>query len=205
MLQTKTVNADTLELLKKLQSIEELQNFRLVGGTALALQLGHRFSIDLDLFSYEIDVPEQFQTTIAKKGISVENISISKRIKIFRLNKIKVDFVNYSYPWTKNAIIEDGICMASLEDIAAMKLSAITNRGTRKDFVDLYFLLEMFDFKQLLSFYHEKYPEAADFLLFKSVLYFEDAESEPMPKMFDPIKWHTIKSRIKNITKDYIS
>ncbi len=202
MLQTQTVEPNTLELLKKLQSYEELKNFRLVGGPALALHLGHRFSIDLDLFSYENALPEQFQAFLIAEGIAVENILLSKRINIFKLNQVKTDFVNYSYQWLKDPILEQGVCLADLEDIAAMKLSAITNRGTKKDFVDLFFLLDIFSFEQMLEFYHQKYPEAADFLLFKSLIYFEDAETNPMPQMFKPINWTDVKSKIVDIAKN---
>lgn len=196
MLHTKTVSSDTLELLKKLQGFEYLKDFRLVGGTALALQLGHRISVDLDLFSYEVNLPEQFQMLLANSGIKVENVMLSSRIQIFNLNQTKTDFVNYCYKWISEPIIKESILMASPEDIAAMKLSAITNRGTIKDFVDLYFLLDLFDLKQMLSFYKMKYPEAAEFLVLKSLIYFEDAESEPLPKMLINTNWEKIKARI---------
>ncbi|MBN2777741.1 MAG: nucleotidyl transferase AbiEii/AbiGii toxin family protein [Bacteroidales bacterium] len=204
MLQTKTVNPDTLELLKKLQGLEMIKEFRLVGGTALALQLGHRFSIDLDLFSFQKALPQHFQAVLTRNNINVENVLLTEKIQIFRLNNIKVNFVDYSYPWLKSPVIENGICMASLEDIAAMKLSAITNRGTRKDFVDIYFLLELFDFKQILRFYLEKYPEATEFLLLKSLVYFTDAELEPMPQMFKNVSWSSIKERLNGIVKAYL-
>jgi predicted nucleotidyltransferase component of viral defense system len=170
----------------------------LVGGTALALQLGHRISVDLDLFAYEVSLPEQFQILLTNSGIKVENVMLSTRIQIFNLNQTKTDFVNYCYKWISEPIKEDGILMASPEDIAAMKLSAITNRGTVKDFVDLYFLLDLFDLQQMLSFYKMKYPEAAEFLVLKSLIYFDDAETDPLPKMLMKTNWENIKARIMN-------
>ena len=89
MLQTKTVSPDNLELLKKLQSMEELEGFRLVGGTALALQLGHRFSIDLDFFSYNKDLPENFQAYMNIVGIKIENVFLSNRININSVLNVK--------------------------------------------------------------------------------------------------------------------
>lgn len=204
MLQKQTVESNTLELLINIQSLPEMQDFRLVGGTALSLSFGHRISTDLDLFSFKTEIPQEIQSILFSRGFKVENISLSERIKILRVNNIKVDFVNYGYQWLKGERLEDNIRLASLEDIGAMKLSAITNRGTRKDFVDLYFLLEVFDFKQLVDFYHKKYPEAEDFLMYKSLLYFEDAENEPMPKMIKTITWNEIKSRIIEIVKQEI-
>lgn len=199
MLSTQTILPDTLELLIKLQKIPELHNFRLVGGTSLALQLGHRFSIDLDLFSYCDAIPTDIQTILFHHGLRVENISLSERIKIFKVNEIKVDFVNYGYPWLSEAICEDSITIASIDDIAPMKLSAITNRGTKKDFVDLYFLLDRFAFPDILGLYHKKYPDASDFLLYKSLVYFDDAEHDPMPRMFQPVSWDQVKKRIMEI------
>ncbi|HNQ67602.1 MAG TPA: nucleotidyl transferase AbiEii/AbiGii toxin family protein [Bacteroidales bacterium] len=201
MLQTQAVSPNTLELLKKLQSLNELKKFRLVGGTALALLFGHRLSVDLDFFSYDTPLPEQFQAILRKEGIQIENVSLSNRINIFNLNEVKTDFVNYSYKWLKNPILEQEYTLASIEDIAAMKLSAITNRGTKKDFVDLFFLLEIFELKQMINLYHKKYPEATDFLLFKSLIYFEDAEKDPMPKMLKPIEWQQVKTRLTEIAR----
>lgn len=202
MLQTQTVTSDTLELLKKIQSIPEIKEFRLVGGTALALQIGHRFSIDLDFFSYNTEIPQDIQSILLDHNFKVENISLTDRVKIFKVNEIKIDFVNYRYDWLTDLISVDGISLASLKDIAAMKLSAITNRGTKKDFIDLYYLLDIFDFEEMLSFYRNKYPEATDFLLYKSLLYFDDAESDPMPKMFEKISWQSIKNRFSNLAKE---
>lgn len=205
MLQTQTVLPNTLELLRNLQSITELQSFRLAGGTALALQLGHRFSIDLDFFSFNSDVPADIPAVLRIYGLEVENVSISDRIHIYNVNKIKVDIENYRYDWLKGQIIVDNLRLASLEDITAMKLSAITNRGTKKDFVDLFFLLKIFEFKQLQKYYNEKYPEASDFLLYKSLLYFEDAENNPMPKMFEKLNWKDVKNTIaKIIRQDFL-
>lgn len=201
MLQTQAVSPNTLELLKKLQSLNELKKFRLVGGTALALLFGHRLSVDLDFFSYDTPLPEQFQAILRKEGIQIENVLLSNRINIFNLNEVKTDFVNYSYKWLKNPILEQEYTLASIEDIAAMKLSAITNRGTKKDFVDLFFLLEIFELKQMINLYHKKYPEATDFLLFKSLIYFEDAEKDPMPKMLKPIEWQQVKTRLTEIAR----
>jgi len=201
MLQTQAVSPNALELLKKLQSLNELKKFRLVGGTALALLFGHRLSVDLDFFSYDTPLPEQFQAILRKEGIQIENVLLSNRINIFNLNKVKTDFVNYSYKWLKNPILEQEYTLASIEDIAAMKLSAITNRGTKKDFVDLFFLLEIFELKQMINLYHKKYPEATDFLLFKSLIYFEDAEKDPMPKMLKPLEWQQVKKRLTEIAR----
>jgi len=86
--------------------------------------------------------------------------------------------------------------MASTKEIGAMKLSAITNRGTKKDFVDIFFLLKHFQLKQLLAYYKEKYPVGSEFLVLKSLTYFDDAEDEEMPEMLTRVTWEEIKDKI---------
>lgn len=126
---------------KKLTNEEFLSKARLVGGTALALQYGHRISIDLDFFGNI----EEDNETIKEVLINIGKLSVikeSKNIKIYILDDIKIDFVNYRYNWLDPAIEENGIRLASPRDIAAMKINAIEGRGTKKDFIDIYFLLQ---------------------------------------------------------------
>ena len=94
---------------------------------------------------------------------------------------IKVDIVNYPYPWIDSPIVENGVTLAGIQDIAAMKLSAITNRGTKKDFIDYYFLLKTYSLKELLDLYVRKFADAQLFTAIKSLTYFQDAEVDPMP------------------------
>ncbi len=164
MLHYKTVNTKTLELLSKIQSVDIFKNLRLVGGTSLALQIGHRESIDLDFFGVlNID---KFEILTALNNIgNVKIIQSTKNINIFSVNGIKVDIVNYPYPWLEKTHLEDQIKLAGKSDIAAMKLSAITGRGSKKDFIDLFFLLKEFSFKELLSFYEQKYHDGSTFLV----------------------------------------
>lgn len=117
------------------------------------------------------------------------------------INDIKVDFVSTPYPFISEHIEHKQIKLASLIDIGAMKLSAITGRGSKKDFIDIHFLLKHFRFEELLGFFNQKYTDASEFLLYKSLLYFEDAEGEPMPKMNSPIEWHQVKASIQSEVK----
>lgn len=93
-------------------------------------------------------------------------------------------------------VTDKSICLASPVDIAAMKLNAITGRGSRKDFVDLYFLLQHYSLSELLEFYHRKYQGAEEFLVLKSLNYFVDAEAQPMPRMLVDVEWEEIKRHI---------
>lgn len=197
MLQYKTIEPATLQLLKGLQSLPLLQGTRLVGGTALALQLGHRNSVDLDLFG---TIP--FSSEEIRNALSADHtltiVKESKNINIYLIDGIKVDIVNYMYPWVDNTVQGDGFSLAGIKDIAAMKTAAIVGRGTKKDFLDLYFLLRHFSLQDILDLYMQKYPDGSLFVAMKSLSYFEDAEPDPMPVMFEDVSWDTVKERIRD-------
>lgn len=195
MLSYKTIQPHTLELLKALTNESIFSQLRLVGGTALALQLGHRNSIDLDFFGHIEVEDEDLLETLRKHG-KLEILKLSQNIKIFTLDGIKVDIVNYAYPWIDDAVLEDGLRLAAPKDIAAMKINAIEGRGTKKDFVDVFELLKTYSLNDILVFHKEKYPEASTFRALMSLSYFEDAESQPLPKMFIPENWEEMKKKI---------
>ena len=127
MLHLSTVESTTLELLKKLQQLPVLCNTRLVGGTALALQLGHRKSVDLDFFG-QINVDSQDLKEALRTLGTLTILNDSKNIHIYVLNEVKIDIVNYTYPWLDDVVYKDGIRLASPRDIAAMKITAIEGR-----------------------------------------------------------------------------
>ena len=195
MLHLETIEPKTLELLRKLQSLSIFENSRRVGGTALALQLGHRKSIDLDIFGKIAATPEEIQETCSEVG-SLEISKTSKNINIYWVDGIKVDCVNYPYEWLEECRVLDGVRLASISDIAAMKISAIINRGTKKDFIDLHFLLKAMSLNHILDLYDQKYTDGSRFIAIKSMTYFEDAESDPMPYMFEDVTWEDVKKSI---------
>lgn len=201
MLQTFTVAAGTLELIKDLQKIIEFSNLRLVGGTALSLYLGHRNSIDIDLFGTHNLSSEDIVELLKERGWKIELINKTKNIITLFCNQIKVDIVQYNFPWLDELIEEEGIRLASKKDIAAMKLYAITGRGTKKDFIDLYYLLQEYTLEEMIGFFKEKYKEISLFMVVKSLGYFEDAENYEMPKMYTNVSWEEIKDKIKSELK----
>lgn len=196
MLQYQTIEPGILQLLKLLQAIPLLQGLRLVGGTALALQLGHRKSVDLDLFG-EISAEGIEIRDALEEHFSVSVVKESKIIKIYQVDGIKLDIVNYKYSWIDDSVQEDGITLAGIKDIAAMKVAAIIGRGTKKDFIDMNRLLQIFSLKEILDMYMQKYPDGSLFIAMKSLAYFEDAESDPMPFMFDDTDWGVVKANIR--------
>jgi len=119
----------------------------------------------------------------------------SKNINIYSLNGIKLDIVNYPYEWLDQPINTDSLVLASTKDIAAMKLAAITSRGTKKDFIDLCFLLTSYSMSEMLGFYNH---DGSVFLVVKSLTYFDDAEQDEAPKMYVSYNWEEIKSTIRN-------
>ena len=196
MLSYDTIECHTLELLKSLMQEPVFSAMRLVGGTALALQYGHRQSIDLDFFG-DLKCEKSETKNILSQYGKVTVLKETETIRIYVVDGIKVDFVHYScYPWLTPAVIEDGLRLASPQDIAAMKVNAIEGRGTRKDFVDVYFLLTHFKLSELLEFYKQKYPEYSFFRALMSLTYFDDAEQQPMPKMLNSTSWDVMKQKI---------
>lgn len=195
MLYNQNVNAQLLELLDGLMHSETFNAFNLVGGTALALQIGHRLSVDIDMFGNSEINELEFNQELSRFGKPIV-LKKSKNIIVYSVNGIKVDFVNYHYPLLKKAATVETMRLVSLEDIAAMKLNAISGRGSKKDFIDLYFLLQRFSLNEMIGFYNKKYEDGSKFLVIKSLTYFEDAEKEEMPVMTKPVTWGNVKDII---------
>jgi len=203
MLHFEAIDNNALVLLRNLLKESAFKELRLVGGTSLALQFGHRKSIDLDLFG-SIEADNFFIGNEINKFGSVTTLQNLPNLHTYIIDGIKVDIVNYSYPWISDLIVENEIRLANPIDIGAMKLAAITGRGSKKDFVDLYFLLKHFTLKELLSFYDTKYKDGSVFMVLKSLTYFVDAEEDLDPVYFTPVKWNDIKQKIIAIHSEYL-
>lgn len=210
MLQYTAVYPKSLELLKKLMQEKCLNPFYLVGGTALALQLGHRISVDIDLFS-NIDFEPQQILSELRKNYKLEIVTQFENALIHKIeypdnsnNYIKIDIIKYPYPLIEKVLQIDGIRMLSEEDIIPMKLSAIGNRGSKKDFFDIYFLLKKFTLKEMFDLFKKKFPNINYFHVVKSLGYFEDAETEINPKMIKKVSWEEVKKEIQEQIKLFI-
>lgn len=203
MLSYQTVHPDTLELLKTLALQHEMQGMRLVGGTSLALQYGHRQSVDLDFFGKLQVTQDEILGMISRLGFEYKVLSQTKLILQLVVNKIKVDIIDYSYAWIDEPVVDNGIVLASPKDIAALKINAIEGRGSKKDFIDVYLLLQHFSLDEILGFYAAKYPNHSMLMALKSLIYFEDAEPQIMPKMFIKTTWDEMKIAIVKAVNDY--
>lgn len=204
MLQTQAVSPQLLDVLKKLMEVEAFKPFVLAGGTSLALQIGHRVSVDIDLFG-DHELNEYEFTHILSHFGSPSLLKRSVHILVYTINDLKVDFVHYRYPWIEPASTVENIRLASRKDIAAMKLNAISGRGSRKDFTDLYFLLKEYSLSEMLEFYNQKYSQNSLFMVLKSLTYFEDADEDDPPVMVQKIAWERIKNTIREEVKNYLT
>ena len=176
-------------------ALPELNGFNLVGGTSLALQIGHRISIDLDLFGNRPFEVQEILDLMQPLG-DVKALSQSKHILILNINGIKVDFVNYRYPLIQDIKLVDNIRLASIADIAAMKLAAIAGRGRKRDFTDVFFLLKHFSLSEIIGFYNAKYTDGNEMIIVRSLTYFGDADNDEDMQLLKKADWQTVKNKI---------
>ncbi|MFP4059092.1 MAG: nucleotidyl transferase AbiEii/AbiGii toxin family protein [Bacteroidales bacterium] len=176
MLHKETIDRATLELLISLQSKKYLEGFCLVGGTGLALQMGHRQSIDIDLFSdFSFDTISLLESI--QQDYEINLVSTSSNTIKGIISGIMVDLIARRYPYLKEPVNLEEITFLSVEDILAMKLNAIAMSGERsKDFVDIYFALERYSISQIVNFYKEKYNQNSGMHVLKSLIYFDDVD-----------------------------
>ena len=130
-------------------------------------------------------------------------MSASKTIRVYNIRGVKVDVVNYAYPWIDEPVKEDGLILASPKDIAAMKVNAVIGRGTKKDFIDIFFLLQHYSFENLMDFYLKKYTDGSEYRAMLSMTYFGDADLQPMPYMLEDVSWERIKENISKAVEGY--
>lgn len=200
-----SLTQNTKRVLELLDRAETVKDFYLAGGTALALYYGHRFSVDLDWFAENFTYSPGFRKKLSELGkLSIDH----EGEKTFNgvLDEVKISFFEYPYPLISPKVHYKGnIYLASRSDIAVMKLEAIARRGTYKDFVDLYFLLQEYRLEQLLDFLREKFVgiEYNETHLLKSITYFEDAKKSEFPKMIKKVEWEEVKRALISAVKQY--
>lgn len=205
MLRTNTVEPILISTLKQLMQLSYLKDFHLVGGTGLALQLGHRKSIDIDLFTYkDFDSAGLSQKLASDFGDNFIQRDAKSVMLFCFVNEVKTDFVNTRVPLLFEPQLEEEIRLADIRDIAILKLQAILKRGSKKDFIDLFVLLQNFSIEDLFGWFSKKYPSVEVAQLLISMTYFEDAEDEVMPELYIQTTWNAIKKFIRNKVNDFI-
>jgi hypothetical protein len=173
------------------------EKFYLAGGTALALQLGHRQSVDLDFFSETEDIPSiRAGLEQALAALQPELSDSSWGNLTFTAKQIRVGFYGYGYAMVRPLVEYDALRLASAEDIGLMKMDALLSRANRKDFYDLYFISQRIPLKKLFALAQEKYPSVRDFevQVTKRLIYFESADRDPDPMLALPITWDDVKN-----------
>ena len=196
-----TLGENTERVLEKIAKSGVLEQFYLAGGTALALELGHRKSEDLDWFSAEPFSSETVKKRLSKSGtfqLTGEEEGTIHGV----LDEVKISFLRYDYEMLFPFIRFESVNVAEERDIAAMKIDALSSRGSRKDFVDIYFLLQKYTLSELMGFFEKKYRNIQfnKLHILKSLVFFEDAEVEPMPKMIQIVGWEAIKQKVREET-----
>lgn len=206
MLHKETVGKSTLELLISLQQKTYLKGFYLVGGTALALKLGHRQSLDIDLFSnFDFDAVQL-----------LENLSADFPFQLFHsahntlkgsIDAVQLDILAHRYPLINEVVVAENIIMLSVEDIIAMKLNAIAVSGQRvKDFIDIHFLLQSYSIAQMIGYYKQKYAQYSETNVLKSLCWFGDVDISAWPVLIKTptLKWDTVKKDLVKAVVAYL-
>ncbi len=193
------LSPDSHRTLKELGVYPFLSQFYLAGGTALALQWGHRTSHDLDFFTTDSFREDALLGSIQDLG-GVKLIARDFETLHLHIGAAKVSFLGYHYPVLFPAKAFEGVNVADARDVAAMKLTAIASRGTKRDFIDLYFLSKRYGFKELLQVLEKKFSTTQYNVvhILKSLTYFVDADPEPMPDMLEVLSWDSVKQFFTN-------
>lgn len=205
MLYKKAVPDAALALLEKICRIPELQNFALVGGTNIALRFGHRISVDLDFFTTHPYEREKVFNIINKQFPSAELLFEQNQTMLFYIDEIRVDFVLYPFPWKYPIAEMEGFRLAAIEDIIPMKLQAIENRKSKKDFWDIELLIEKFGLGEIFRIFQAKFPQIDIGYLVHNLTDFEDAEPQMDPDTLLMKSWDEIKRNISMSVQDFVS
>lgn len=205
MLQLDAVPTGTMDILEFVANQPCLKDFYLVGGTSLALQIGHRLSVDLDFFtSQRKDINE-----IENELLFLEDFKLNAKnnYSIFGEYKgVKIDILNYPYKFISEPIMYKGITLCNKEDICAMKLKTSMNRGAKKDFYDIYFLLKEYSLTTMFEFFVKKYHNIEPNAIIKSLTYFEEAHNQENPVLLKEkdLTWEKVQETIITETRKIV-
>ncbi len=203
MLYKNAVEPAALEILTVLANEEALAAFALGGGTNIALQRGHRLSVDLDFFTITPYDKSRVYKTITSLFRNTEMLFEQNQTMMFEINKIKVDFVLYPFEWLKPFEKIESLRLISLQDMIPMKLQAVSNRFSKKDFWDIDLLLNEFTLTEMLGFFKTKFPPVDTGYIIHSLTNFETAETEADPVCIIPRTWQEVKDNLREKVIEY--
>jgi hypothetical protein len=186
-------------------AIPELAQFALVGGTNLSLRLGHRTSVDIDLFANTAFDVRAVTDTISTHFPAAIKMDEMKQSVWYSISNVKLDLILHAYAYLQPIDEVDGIRLVSVPDIIAMKLGAISGRGAKKDFWDIAALLKEYSLKEMLLFYRQKYVSDDIGFIVRSLTYFDDAEPQPDPISLADVTWEGVRNEISKAVKAYIA
>jgi hypothetical protein len=185
-------------VLPKIAPLARSRGFYLAGGTGLALQLGHRRSVDFDWFRTQpIDDPLRLAAELRAAGLPLEIVRVEKGTLHAAVRRVRLSFLEYQYPLLRPLVEAPSCTLASREDIAAMKLGAVAQRGSKKDFVDIFALGQRFSLGEMLEYYRAKYRLKDVGHVLVALAYFDDADGERMPALLRRWAWSTMKATIR--------
>ncbi len=190
----KTVSSGVKQTLTDLEQRHLLENFYLAGGTGLTLHLGHRRSLDLDFFSTEPFDEERLLGQVQRfKEFSL--VARNTQTLHTHVRGTRVTFLHYAYPLLFSFELFEGVKVADPLDIACMKISAISSIGAKRDFIDFYVVAKQYGIVKVLDLFQKKFEKANynRIHVLKSLVYFDEAEKDPMPGMLIEISWQEVK------------
>jgi hypothetical protein len=193
-----------LPVLEALSSVLPRQGFYLAGGTALALLEAHRISLDIDIFGSQLDDPQHLLQQLEATIEDIENAALGAGTVYLEIGGVQVSLIAYRYPLLKTPLVAsaDLIPLAHRDDIAAMKLAAITARGTRKDFIDLWTLISRHHpLEYYLRAFESKFLNRDSGHVIRSLTYFEDADPDPSLRLIAPVDWERVKTDFRTWVK----
>ncbi len=185
-------------VLRAVGSLARRAGFYLAGGTAVALRFGHRRSEDFDWFAPALPRPDALLSDLQAQGLPLQETQIEAGTVISRIEGVKISFFEYRYPLldSLDPWLEYETDVASVRDLGGMKLLAIAQRGSRKDFIDVYELLQNgVALRQMLEDFREKF-KADPISALRGLTYFDDAETEPVPELMLERDWTSLRSWI---------
>lgn len=204
---TSILNKNQQEVLPKLKFLSD-DGFYLAGGTSLALLIGHRTSVDFDFFIQKHFDSAKLVDKISKVFGSDAKVTLIEKDTVFVIIKdVECSFFWYQYPLIDKVKTEIGINLAGLKDIAAMKLLSVSHRPAKRDYIDIFYLLNNFSLEEMMTFAYRKYKNFNEYLILRALTYYDDVEGKETKrsiKLLDPnFSWQEAKTVITNEVKKY--